>query len=313
MIGTQDGNFPDLGEHLRGEMGGAWLHPIKLIDGFWATVTDPANPRATALAASTEFINYPYGNRLVYGPVLDSLAVERFQFSPDGRPGLIVRYEFKNAAGRKRRVSFQLSVKTDLRPVWFSDSLGISDARDTVRWEPNTGIFVARDTGHPWFCVWGATVAAGAQPIPDPDPIATLGLGVTAASRYTVTVEPHGTARLTFVIAGSDSSRSAAVDAYRDLARNEGTLLAVKKARYASILQRARVTIPDRRLQEVYDWVKVGTEWLDREARPGSRPRRRLDGRLGGHDHRGSSGGNQYALVLAHEDREGYRVSGQRH
>src|ERR1700732_2902353 len=40
LIGTQDGNFPDIGDHVPGEMGGLWVHPIKLIDGFWATVTD---------------------------------------------------------------------------------------------------------------------------------------------------------------------------------------------------------------------------------------------------------------------------------
>jgi len=40
LIGTQDGNFPDMGHHVPGEMGGLWLHPIKLIDGFglrWRT------------------------------------------------------------------------------------------------------------------------------------------------------------------------------------------------------------------------------------------------------------------------------------
>src|SRR5215213_10294661 len=31
LIGTQDGNFPDLGGHVPGEMGGLWVHPIKLI------------------------------------------------------------------------------------------------------------------------------------------------------------------------------------------------------------------------------------------------------------------------------------------
>jgi len=31
LIGTQDGNFPDMGEHVPGEMGGLWLHPIKLL------------------------------------------------------------------------------------------------------------------------------------------------------------------------------------------------------------------------------------------------------------------------------------------
>jgi hypothetical protein len=28
FIGTQDGNFPDMGGHVPGEMGGLWLHPI---------------------------------------------------------------------------------------------------------------------------------------------------------------------------------------------------------------------------------------------------------------------------------------------
>src|SRR3954471_8646349 len=73
LIGTQDGNFPDLGEHLPGEMGGAWLHPIKLIDGFRASVAEPAADLDTALPAAIEFVTYPYGNRFRYGPVLDSL------------------------------------------------------------------------------------------------------------------------------------------------------------------------------------------------------------------------------------------------
>ena len=28
LIGTQDGAFPDMGDHVPGEMGGLWLHPI---------------------------------------------------------------------------------------------------------------------------------------------------------------------------------------------------------------------------------------------------------------------------------------------
>ena len=32
-----------------------------------------------------------------------------------------------------------------------------------------------------------------------------------------------------------------------------------------SLIERARVTIPDRRLQEVYDWVKINAEWLVRD------------------------------------------------
>src|SRR6478672_9650097 len=95
LIGTQDGKFPDMGHHVPGEMGGLWLHPIKLIDGFWATVTDSATHRQIALSESTDFITYPYGNRFRYGPVWDSLEIERFQFSPDSQPGLVVQYQFR--------------------------------------------------------------------------------------------------------------------------------------------------------------------------------------------------------------------------
>ena len=265
LIGTQDGNFPDVGEHVPGEMGGLWLPPIKLIDGFWATVTDLATHQETALSESTEFVNYPYGNRFQHGRVLDSLEIERFQFSPDGQEGLIIQYGFKNGAARKRQLNFQLSVKTDLSPVWFSDRLGITDAQDTVAWQTTSGLFIAKDTDHPWFSVWGATPSAGAELVAHPEPVHTRGMGVTAASRYTLSVAPSSTATLTFIIAGSATDKNAAVRTYKYLARNHASLLARKTAHYASIIDRARVTIPDQRLQEVYNWVKVDAEWLVRE------------------------------------------------
>ena len=92
LIGTQDGNFPDLGQHVPGEMGGLWLHPIKLIDGFRARVTDLAANVDVALAESAELVTYRYGTRLRYGAVIDSLEIERFQFSSDGQAGLVVQF-----------------------------------------------------------------------------------------------------------------------------------------------------------------------------------------------------------------------------
>ena len=81
------------------------------------------------LAESAEMVAYPYGNRFSYGRVLDAIDVERFQFSPDHKPGLIVQYRFKNASDRTRRLRFQWSVKTDLRPGWYADRLGIRMVR----------------------------------------------------------------------------------------------------------------------------------------------------------------------------------------
>ncbi len=265
VIGTQDGNFPDLGDHLPGEMGGVWRHPIKLIDGFWARLAEPATNRDTALSTATDFITYPHGNRFTYGAVLDSLEIERFQFSPDSREGFVVQYELRNTSGRSRALTFQFAVKTDLRPVWFSDRLGITDAPDTVVWEPTNQVFIARDTKHPWYGVWGSPSSADARPVAHPPPIPTSGSGVTAASQYSLKLGPRSASTLTFVVAGSDSSSSAALDTYRVLGRDHARLLSEKKAHYASLLRRARVTLPDRRLQHVYDWVKVNNDWLVRE------------------------------------------------
>jgi glycogen debranching enzyme len=264
LIGTQDGNFPDLGDHVPGEMGGLWVQPIKLIDGFWAELSDSATGEKAALRTSREFINYPYGNRFRYGPVLEGLEVERFQFSPDGHPGILVQYIFTNRAARPRALTLQLSVKTDLLPVWFSERLGITDFPDTVSWDSTARRFVARDTRHPWFAVWGAPGAV-VQRIPDARPVATRGRGVPAAARYSIAIVPGGTATLNLVFAGSPTALAEAESAYAYIARHHEDLLSRKKARYVALLERSRIRIPDRRLQEVYNWVKVNTEWLVRD------------------------------------------------
>jgi hypothetical protein len=84
-------------------------------------------------------------------------------------------------------------------------------------------------------------------------------LGVTAASRYTIAVDRNGTSTLTFVIAGSVKDEKAALGTFRYLASNHARLLEKKKAHYAAIIERARVRIPDGRLQDVYNWTRVNT------------------------------------------------------
>jgi hypothetical protein len=67
------------------------------------------------------------------------------------------------------------------------------------------------------------------------------------------------------VFAGSARSEAEALRTYRYLGRNHSALLEKKKQRYTLLLERARVRIPDRRLQEVYNWVRVNMEWLVRD------------------------------------------------
>src|ERR1700750_571511 len=40
IVGTQDADFPDLGAHVPGEMGGLWMQPVKLLDGLWIKISE---------------------------------------------------------------------------------------------------------------------------------------------------------------------------------------------------------------------------------------------------------------------------------
>jgi glycogen debranching enzyme len=80
-----------------------------------------------------------------------------------------------------------------------------------------------------------------------------------------VTVGPHATSTLTFVVSGSARDRSDALAAYDYLAKHHAALLAQKVADYASIINRARIRIPDQRLQDVYNWTRINMEWLVRD------------------------------------------------
>src|SRR4051812_31300785 len=128
VVGTQNGNFPDLGGHVKGEMGGLWMPPVKLMDGFWVKLSDADTKGEAWLKEASAFINYPYGNRFVYAPVLEGIEVERFQFCPQGKEGFVIQYQLKNTSGELRKLQLEFVVKTDVSPVWFSKENNIIDA-----------------------------------------------------------------------------------------------------------------------------------------------------------------------------------------
>lgn len=264
LIGTQDGNFPDLGRHVEGEMGGLWLHPIKLVDGFWVKISDGQNSKW--LSEASEFINYPYGNSLKYSAVLDGLNVERFQFCPDGQLGCVI--QFIISSNTKRNLNFEFAVKTDLSPVWLSEQIGIKDGTDKASWDTTNNIFIASDETNPWFAVWGAvsSLASNNQSIGKGDvPQKTIGKGTDATSSYSISIEKNKSQTITFIIAGSSKSKDEAINAYQYLTKNSAQLLEKKKQHYAAVINRAKIQIPDQRLQDVYTWIKVNDEWLIRD------------------------------------------------
>ena len=82
-MGAEDGSYPATGFHTRGEMGGFWTPPIKLLDGLWFKAGD------TWLSRSTlhQRLGLPADGRSA--PTTAS-GITRTDFAPDGvRAGLV--------------------------------------------------------------------------------------------------------------------------------------------------------------------------------------------------------------------------------
>jgi hypothetical protein len=262
VVGTQDGNFPDLGGHVKGEMGGLWIPPVKLMDGFWLKLSDVDAKSKTWLKESKEFINYPYGNRFIYAPVLNGIEVNRLQFCPQGKDGIVIEYELKNTSAQLRRLQLEFVVKTDVSPVWFSKENNIIDAPDSIHWIADKKLFAANDTKNPWFAVWGSALKVIDHNTAAVAPVETIGLGKAASTTYQLEIKPHQSITTVFVISGSDNSLQTAQGNYETILKNHEQLLSEKKQHYIAIINRARVEIPDKQLQQAYTWGKLNTEWL---------------------------------------------------
>ena len=96
IVGFQDGSFPELGWHITGEMGGIWDHPIKLMDGFSASMTIRNSGDSLCLDKADQFINYPMANCHHFTWNKESLTIQRFQFIPDTVEGAVIEYRIIN-------------------------------------------------------------------------------------------------------------------------------------------------------------------------------------------------------------------------
>jgi hypothetical protein len=82
-MGTADGRYPAAGFHTRGEMGGFFAPPIKVLDGLWFGVDGQWLPPANRMWSGWGYVRTEY-------PTFGGLRVTRTDFSPDQeRAGLI--------------------------------------------------------------------------------------------------------------------------------------------------------------------------------------------------------------------------------
>ncbi|MCU9613172.1 hypothetical protein OEV98_06355 [Caldibacillus lycopersici] len=259
LIGSQNGSFPAFGHHVEDEMGGLWMHPIKILDGFWFGLKEKAAAETQWLKNATEFINYPFYNENIYQ--MDTISVKRTHFAPDDIPGFLVKYELENTTAEELEFTANWLARSDLRPVWYSETKGILPGEDHAFMKEGT--VIVKDSQHQWFA--GICVdVENAKITIEKDLTAYDGIhgsGCGMAWEFTMTLPPGAKKAFTVRIAGSMESEAEIQSVLTALIDGEH-LFQQKRQRYQEILNMADINIPDKELEKVYAWVKCHIDWL---------------------------------------------------
>jgi len=271
-IGTTDGNFPAIGWHIRGEMGGVWVHPIKTLDGYWFAVNNEWLPDAARFTTGPGYVRMQF-------PKWRGVRVTRTEFSPDGSPVTLVRLDLENAGGGRARVKFDMDVRSELMAAypwgWTTPNARDFNNPDTGSYDPATGTLSFKEAGKPWFATVGASIAPTSGetgpnfwgPLSESEQTAHLEMGKGTGGRLSWRLRMVKGRPLTLWIAtaGSRASRADAEAAMRSALANAGALLRDKVAERRSLLALTDVELPDEVLESAFDWGKLNMADLRRE------------------------------------------------
>ena len=269
LIGGVDGQFPDIGHHSEREMAGLWMHPIKILDGFWLRFRDLDAANVNTWIIADECVQEAEGNRFFYRNGLGHtpVTIERSQLAPEEAPGVKVTYVFRNRADTPRRVEAEWRCRTELYPSWFALDAGArTDGRDEGFWDGARNVFKARDAENPEW-----TAAAECSEAPDEAETGDLftpqgsGKGTCLSLIFRRTIPAGGEWMLCFRLTGSADGAEAAEENLR-LLRNAGEAEARKRARMAEVLALSELRTGNPAWDEPWAWVKAHTEWLTVDA-----------------------------------------------
>ena len=265
MVGYQDGSFPDLGWHIGGEMGGVWDHPIKLLDGFTASIKIRNSNDHYCLDKAEKFINYPMASRHHFKWSSENIEVDRIQYVPDGVEGVMVEFRIANHGKESRNLVFSFTGMTDLRPTWLGERTNMVDAEDEIAFDEKLSAAIAKDNGNPWYAAFGSSLkaifsegAGGCQPA------SRKGLGKYGTLSYALTVKANGESIVPVFIAGSSKSEESLRATYELLKTHGMEKFTQKIDRYKNMNSASHLTIPDKGIEQMYEWLKYNTDWLIR-------------------------------------------------
>ncbi len=284
-MGAQDGSYPAMGFHTRGEMGGFWTPPIKLLDGIWFKAGD------RWLTSTKHTSGWGY-QRMDLG-THDGVRITRTDFAPDRlRAGLVgLRFEARRATTMRLTVDahselmkvYPWGETTPSQTAYNLQDIGSiaggnlvfreqgtppvdnADAHDYAalvgsRLTPSaTSLGPAhrgpQGTGSEGPAICGPS-GPGQPPTPDVCDDTAYGKGTGGQLQYDIAV-PKGGRTVWFSIAGSDHGLADATAAQDRALANPAALLAAKVRAHRAIARNSQVSLPgDRLLERSVEWSK---------------------------------------------------------
>ena len=262
-VGAEDASYPATGWHIRGEMGGFWTPPIKLLDGLWFAVD------GTWLSAKSFTSGYGYTRMDLGG------GVQRTDVVPDGGRAGLVGLKFD---GRAHQVKLTVDAHSELLKAypwgWTTPSQSTANLPDTGSFDGHNLLFQEQPNHY--------AALVGAQPAPDghqlgpdfrgpQDPAVVcpnsdpapprcddgpFGKGTGGQLSYTLDI-PRGGRTVWFAVAGSDQGSQEAYSALSQALRDPDGALAAKMTQRRALADRTQVDLPgDPLLARSVEWSK---------------------------------------------------------
>jgi hypothetical protein len=295
-LGTEDGRYPAMGFHTRGEMGGIWTAPIKLLDGIWFGVNGQWIGPATTFTSGFGYVHMAMPSM---GPSTGGVQLSRTDFAPDGRRAVEIGLTL-SAGSQAANVNLNVDAHSELMSAY---PWGSTKPDQTTFNLPDKAAFngkqlVFTDTGtppvanaspHAWAAIVGATgltpasgkTGADFRGPQDPPVICPVGSepdmfrcddtaygkGAGGELTYPVSV-PAGTSRtIWFTVAGSDQGTSDAQAQFQAASANPAAELAAKLAARQQLNDQTNVSLPgDPALAQSVTWSKQDLADLTQQA-----------------------------------------------
>ena len=292
-VGTQAGRYPAMGFHTRGEMGGIWSPPIKLLDGLWFGIDDQ-------WIGPAERFTSGYGHVKMDLPDQSGMTVERTDFVPDGRRAVLVGLTFEAASDQN--FTLKMDAHSELMGAYpwgeTNPSQTTYNLEDSVATEGDNLVFREQGTPpaanalpHDWAAVVGSDLVPTGSDIGDgfrgpQDPVSpdelcpasgpdtppapprcddtAYGKGKGGQLRYDVSVSANNPKTVWFAVSGADfdgenptDARAAALAEHEAVLDNPEALLDDKISKRLELRENTRLTLPgDERIVDGINWSK---------------------------------------------------------